>query len=473
MILKTELFEHQRHAYQKLSKLKVGALYMEMGTGKTRTALELIFKRVTERKIDHVVWLCPCSVKTNLRRDIAKHAQNTDSLIDICGIETLSSSYRENKRLWDIVNGTRCYLIVDESNLVKNPLAIRTRNITRLAQVCRYKLILNGTPISRNEADLFAQWYILDWRILGYKSYWSFSANHLEFDEKYSGRVRRVLNTDYLTDKIAPYTYQISKDDCLDLPSKQYLPHFFSMTYEQREEYLRVKETFLDTEILDRDSDAMLFKTFTALQQVTSGREITTSPLAPTKHQPIFKSPLSNPRIQMLLYVVGNLGVEEQAVILCKFTHEIYDVKQALESEYGTGCVSLFFGDLSQKKRQQQLDNFESGVRFLVGNKACAGYGLNLQYCHVLILYNNDWDWATRAQAEDRMHRIGQDHRLQIIDICAERSIDERILDCNSRKESLSDGFKAELNKKNGNVIDWIDGGSNDTDRAERKTEAG
>lgn len=102
-----------------------------------------------------------------------------------------------------------CYLIVDESNLVKNHLAKRTQNIIRLAEKCKYKMILNGTPITRTEQDLYAQWYVLDWRILGYKSFWSFSANHLEYDD--TGRVRKCLNTDYLTEKIGPYSYQIKK----------------------------------------------------------------------------------------------------------------------------------------------------------------------------------------------------------------------------------------------------------------------
>ena len=96
-----------------------------------------------------------------------------------------------------------------ESNLIKNPKAKRTENITRLGEYCRYRLILNGTPITKTEADLYSQWYFLDWRVLGYKSFWSFAANHLEYDD--AGRIIRSLNTDYLTKKMAPYSYQVKK----------------------------------------------------------------------------------------------------------------------------------------------------------------------------------------------------------------------------------------------------------------------
>ena len=74
MILKTNLLRYQREAYDKLCGLKIGALYMEMGTGKTRTALELIKHRIDQGKINHVIWLCPCSIKGDIRAGIAQHS---------------------------------------------------------------------------------------------------------------------------------------------------------------------------------------------------------------------------------------------------------------------------------------------------------------------------------------------------------------------------------------------------------------
>ena len=143
MQFKTELLDHQRKAVDKLKKLKVGALFMEMGTGKTRTTLELINIRLNKERINHVIWLCPCSVKENLRRDIIKHTgEDQHELITICGIQTLSSSYKKYTYLMNMVMNYECYLIVDESSLVKNISAIRTKRIIDLSNICKYKLIL-------------------------------------------------------------------------------------------------------------------------------------------------------------------------------------------------------------------------------------------------------------------------------------------------------------------------------------------
>lgn len=451
--VKTELYDYQQEAVSKLSRVTVGALYMEMGTGKTRTALELIRKRAQKDKINHIIWLCPFSIKTDVERNIQKHMEIPKELLTICGIESLSSSHKTVEQILDLAMVKECYLIVDESNLVKNPFAIRSQNTLRVAQNCKYKLLLNGTPITKTEADLFSQWQILDWRILGYRSYYSFAANHLEFDDKYRNKIRRVLNVDYLTDKISPYTYQVRKDECLNLPNKRYVTHYFSLTDEQKEHYLTVAYDFLSpSRLIDNTfEDALIYRTFTALQQITSGERIITSASQPIKHEPFFKNIESNPRITALLNVMSSFS-KEKVIIFCRFLHEIESIYTVL-SRHGYSC-QINHGGLTKARRQYALDEFEKHDQVLISSKSCASYGLNLQFCSNIIYYNNDWDWGTRVQSEDRIHRIGQQHPITIVDLCASSKIDERIQYSLSRKECLTDRFKKQLGKKN--LIKWL-----------------
>lgn len=443
MELITNLYEHQKRATEKLRHIKVGALYLECGTGKTRTALELIKIRLDMKKVDHILWLCPCSVKENLKRDIIKHTGNDQKdLITICGIETLSSSTKTNLKLLDMVHDSKTYLIVDESNLVKNYRAKRTKNIIRLAENCKYKLILNGTPISRSEADLFSQWYILDWRILGYQSFWSFAANHLEYDERIPGKVNKCLNIDYLVRKIAPYTYQIKKSECLDLPEKTYEREYCYLSKNQREHYNWIADKMMLE--LDELEPETIYRLFSALQSVIAGFRV-----KPGKHLikvPMFKNPLQNPRIECLMDLVESMT--EKAIIFCKYTYEIETITELLNKKYGEETAVSFYGELNQKQRQKNLDKFRDKAQFLIANKTCAGYGLNLQFCSYIIYYSNDWDYATRSQSEDRVHRIGQNKNVHIIDICAGCTLDERILKCLEKKEDLVDSFKREIESK-------------------------
>ena len=451
----TDLLPYQQDAVNKLSKIKVGALYMEQGTGKTRTTLSLALPRIQSGKVDVILWLCPCSVKKNLREDITYHCGELPDEIVIRGIESLSSSDRLYMLLMRLVATHKVMLVVDESNLVKNKMAIRTNRIIELSKHCKYKLILNGTPISKCEADLFAQWYILDWRILGYQSYYSFAANHLEYwtirtpsgqEIVDKSRIKRVLHVDYLTEKIAPYTYQVKKKDCLKLPEKVYSTMSFRMTDEQEAEYGDVERRYLA--MVDEIKSETIYKLFSACQHVTSGRHVLSNPEERMKTAPVFKNPIDNPRIKTLLKIVEELG-NEKAIIFCKYQSEIDDILSLLPNSVE------FTGRLNQRKRQENRERFRNDAQFLVANKTCGAYGLNLQFCHAIIFYNNDFNLATRLQAEDRVHRIGQDHEVKIWDIECIDSLDEFILDCLRRKENVAEAFKRFIKQQQEEGIEW------------------
>lgn len=449
----TTLYPYQAEAVEKLCHLRVGALFMEQGTGKTRTTLGLLKPRLDAGKVDVVLWLCPCSVKKNLAEDILYHCGGMPSEIIIRGIESLSSSDRLYLQLHRLVQEHKVFLVVDESALVKNKKAIRTERIIELSSHCQYKLILNGTPVSRNEADLFAQFYILDWRILGYRSFYSFAANHIEYwsvklpngtEVVDKNRIKNVLNTEYLAEKIAPYTFQIRKKDCLTLPEKRYRAVGFSLSVEQALLYEEVREEYLIN--VDEMRDDTIYKLFSALQHVASGRKVLTGPTERMETEPLFEDPRDNPRIQALMETLE--GNTEKCIIFCKYQHEINDIMSLLPN------AVEFTGHLNQKKRQENRRRFMDDAQYLVANKSCGAYGLNLQFCHKMIFYNNDFSLATRLQAEDRIHRIGQAHNVEIIDIIGWDTIDQFISDCLRRKENLAEAFKREVAAKKNLVFE-------------------
>lgn len=447
----TSLLPHQQAAVDKLGGCKVGALYMDMGTGKTRTTLEFVRDRYNRGKIDYVIWLCPCSVIQNLKDDIRFHCGRLPNFFLIKGIESISGSDKLYLSLLKAVQTHKCMLVVDESNLVKNPFSLRTKRITEISSYCSYKYILNGTPVSRNEADMFAQWYILDKRILGYDSYYSFAANHLVYREvkdqwgnkHRTDQIVRVLSVDYLTEKIAPYAFQIKKDECVKLPEKYYHPYHFSMTSKQEILYTGTFNWFKEN-VDDLDSST-IYKLFAACQHVTSGRQVLSSPSQPMQTAEIFDDPLKNPRIQCLDDVLYKIG-DEQCIIFAKYTEEIDEITYLLDKKWLSHTE--FTGRLNRTKREKSLEAFRSGeAQFLLANKMCGAYGLNLQFCYNEIFYSNDFQWATRQQAEDRTHRLGQTHDVHIYDIIAMDSIDEFIDENLSGKTSMVASFQRWIKK--------------------------
>lgn len=455
MRLRSQLLPHQEKAVEKLVKIKVGALFMEQGTGKTITALELCRIRMERGKVDRILWLCPCSAKENIKQEILKHAApEMLSKVTICGIESLSSSVRVNAYLINLVRNARTYLVVDESLLVKNPRAYRTENILRIAGCCDYRLILNGTPVSKNEADLFSQFYLLDWRILGYQSYWSFAANHLEYDPRNPKRVIRCLNKEHLARKIAPYTYQVKKADCLDLPKKIWQRRYFDLTEDQANHYNEAADHLLFA--LEETKPETIYRLFSGLQAVICGGRVRFAKKAGYEHtltSPFFADPLDDPRFQCLLQELP----EEKSIVFCSYAKDVRNIANHLNQTRGAETAVMFDGSVTQRKRFEAIEQFRDKSSYLIANRNCAGYSLNLQFCHNIVYYSNTWDLATRLQSEDRVHRIGQEEPIAILDICAENTLDERILDCLFRKESMLEAFRDKIAAQGKNAMrDWL-----------------
>lgn len=464
----TSLMEHQAKAVDKLRHVKVGALYMDMGTGKTRTALDLAVRRKKEKRVDCILWLCPVSVKRTIADEIEKHmagavyellgtsgVRNWAADIYIAGLESLSQSMSLEFVLLELVEKRKCFVIVDESSLVKNHLAKRTRAIWRLGERTQYKLILSGTPITNNEQDLYSQWYFLDPRILGYNSFYSFAANHLEYDSRIPGRVVRAHNVEHLVNKMSPFVYQVRKDECLELPPKSYSRRYYWMSGDQYWEYKASKDHFF--ELLERFDDwegitsTIIFRLFATLQRIVSGKT--------WNWKDIFDNPLENPRVQLLLETVGDLPKDSKAIIWCKYTHEIDMLHDVLTRE-GYESAKLY-GEMSLKERERVLEQFDTSGEFLIANKRCGAFGLNLQQANYAIYYSNDFSWETRSQSEDRIHRVGQTKNVHIIDLICENTIDERIYNTLMSKESLVDSFRREIDRHKDDkeaIWRWING---------------
>lgn len=258
---RTDLLPHQADAVAKLLPSRVGGLFAEMGTGKSRILIELAERR--RAKIDRVVWFCPVSVKATVRSEILKHTSCEpedivvfDDRTDVgtmpldrpwyvVGIESLSSSVRIIAA-FDALVDERTFVAVDESTYIKGPHASRTRRVTDMSRRARYRAVLTGTPFTQGVVDLYAQMSFLSPKILGYNSFWSFARNHLEYETdrrtgKVTGRIVRSHNTEYIAAKIAPYVYQIRKDECLTLPEKLYDERWVSTSSEQDDAAMEAK----------------------------------------------------------------------------------------------------------------------------------------------------------------------------------------------------------------------------------------
>ncbi len=446
----TTLFLHQLVAIAHVAQLKVGALFMDMGTGKTRCAIELAAQRLP--RISRIVWFCPVSLKTTTVHEILKHTdtdpdqiyvfddETTPATVPevtwyIIGTESISSSDRVTLTANALID-EHTMVVVDESSYIKGHASKRTRRITQMAARSLYRLIMTGTPLSQGVEDLYAQMRFLSPQILGYNSFYSFAANHLEYHPDYPGMVVRAHNTEYLATKIAPYVYQVTKNDAgLNLPEKLNEARYCGLTNAQLDAYERAKHEVLSEVELNGYE---LLKLFSVLQQIVSGFWNNGEVTWEYPHE----------RLDTLGDILQEIGETEPVIVWCKYIYSLHGIVDLLTKTYGTGSVSLYYGDLDEHQRDVELARWQAGAsRFFVATMSTGGHGLTLVRAAYSVFYENEFSYAHRIQAEDRAHRIGQARRPTYVDIFAECGIERRIERALSRKEDVVRAFRREVGR--------------------------
>ena len=463
----TDLMPHQVPAVAKLLPTRVGGLFMDPGLGKSRTVIELA--KLRAGKWDRFFWFCPCALKETVRFELLKHTDLTgdqiyvfgddttpetspdDRLFYIIGIESMAQSPRVVLAFNGLATD-RSFVAVDESSYIKGHRAIRTLRITGMSERSRYRAVLTGTPFTQGAVDLFAQMRFLSAKILGYHSFYSFAANHLEYEEiKIDGRWRktnriiRSHNTEYLAAKIAPYVYQVRQEECLSLPARIYDSKYFTMTKAQRELYERAKEEILLSEEFEEWSPIRIFRAFGACQTIACGFWNRRDPL--TGERETINVP--HRRIELLMAALGEIPEGEKVIIWANCRRSIAEICAALTKEYGAEAVAELHGGVTEARREASVSAWRQagGSRFLVASQGIGGHGWTLNEAAYVIVYKQGYKCSERIQMERRNHRIGQGRSPVYITLLCCESIDMRISGALAGKEDALRAFQTAVNK--------------------------
>lgn len=413
----------QLQAFEKLKRMRVGALYIDRQDGKLRTVMELVKYRLRRNRIDGVLWLCTRRRVELIRAGIERYAADEAGCIDVCGIETLSHNLQKFLDMMQLAESSRLMLVIDNGLLIKNPDTLRTRRVIALSSKCLYKLLVGDIPFSKNIADIYSQWYALDWRILGYSTFYGFSINHI-------GSKRKATNIEYIVNAIEPYCAQIQRENVQDTAKRKELIWRFNLPANAMDEYHAALDRFVWKAMY---STTGVYRMLQACQHVISGRRIVQD--YPLATEPMYEDPAENPRMCALLDVISYFP-GKRMLILCKYGHECQGVLQLLRSRFGE----------EQTQTYSALHTAYHG-RFVVMN-ICADERENKRLkADVVIYFSNDWNWRKRQEKERQCQNALQGGELTIVSLVAADTIDYRILKCVWAKDNLIRTMRDELAK--------------------------
>lgn len=442
--------------------LKASAWFAKMGTGKTFATIHLAFARWIAGEIDAVVIICPSTLRSVWRKEFAKfatgpyefrsHEQRSTWYDEYCRdtprdrLQVLAVSVEGlgiSAGLYDSVcqfyaQGKRIFTVCDESSRIKNPDAKRTERTIELGKVSDYKLILNGTPIALGIQDLWSQYEFLDPNIIGMGDYWAFKTRYIVKGGYENKQIVGYQNVDELMAMVAPYTAVVGKE-VLDLPPKVMTERFIEITPEQK------KLLRLIAKGSSPDPDAPYIKAENVLEKVLRARQVVGGWLPKGKitmsevDGEMFETvtteliPLEkNPKLDGLLELIDDNFDGSKFIIWSTFVHEIEAIRDTLTKKYGAAAVECYYGGTAMEDRSRIEDRYcnDPKMRFFIGHPTAAGLGLTLISGEndVMVYYSGTNAYIDRAQSEDRAHRIGQKNTVTIVDMIAEKTIDEVIV---------------------------------------------
>lgn len=451
---KTVPYAHQTRALDAARQKQHFALFLEQGTGKTKVAIDRFGELYAEGAIDavliitkkgvHAQWINE-QVPTHLGdiigytarywgqknwRDVFK--DSTDLKIASINVDALITKFGNEQviKFLKQYNG-RVMIVVDESQIIKNSQAKRTKACYDIAKYASHRLILTGTPIAKDLTDEWSQFKFLDEDIIGIKYLTAFRGNFCTMGGFEMRQVVGVRNLPEFKRRVDPYSFRVTKEAELDLPPKVYATVPFEMSDEQKRHFKEMKDTFM-TQL---DSGEIVSVKIAAtcllrLQQITCG-------VLPPAEEGGEITVLPNPRMEALTDLLDQR--QGKAIIWARFNHDIKLIKEKL----GEKAVT-YFGETSATDRQKAVSLFldpASGVDYFISNPAAGGTGLNLQGggCRTVVYYSNSFSSLDRWQSEDRTHRIGMQGTVTYFDLVCVGSPDRRILANLKSKKSISD----------------------------------
>ena len=474
---KTKPYDHQLKALEKSWAAKTYALFMEMGTGKSKVLVDNIAMLYDRGAIRAALIVAPKGVYKNwhdieMPVHLPEHVEHTkvlweptttkkkqmelNTLFDdkgdlkvlIMNIEAFSTAKGLDfaERFLNIFMG-KALIGIDESTTIKNPTAKRTKNILKIGNLASYRRILTGSPVTKSPLDLFSQCLFLDPYHLGYDSYYAYRSRYaLMLDRNFGGRKVQIVDSyrrlGELAEKLDSFSYRVLKEDCLDLPPKVFTKRVVELTDEQDKIYAQMKQmalALLNDKVM---STVNVMTQLMRLHQVTCGT---------FKADDGTITPLKNNRLTALLDCLEE--VEGKVIIWATYREDIKKIVETLKKAYGEASTVEYHGGVDTAYRQDHIAQFQdktSPTRYFVGNPQTGGYGITLTAANTVIYYSNSYDLEKRLQSEDRAHRIGQTGSVTYVDLIAEGTIDENIVKALRSKINIANEIMGE------DIKDWI-----------------
>ena len=318
------------------------------------------------------------------------------------------------------------YVILDESQNIKNPASMTYHSVVRLQ--CEHRLVLTGTPIENSLKDLWAQFNFINPGLLGSADGFRKHFIHpitKEGNDNARKRLQQIIRPFFLRrtkQQVAP-----------ELPPLTEEVVYCEMTPEQREVYQKEKNALRNTILQERHKNS-----FVALNGITRLRQLANHP-----HMVLADYEGGSGKMEQVLDAFETLVSEGHKVLIFSsfVTHLKLLADAFTEREW---LYAMLTG--STLNRESEITRFSTRndvSAFFISLKA-GGVGLNLTDADYVFILDPWWNPAAELQAESRAHRIGQEKQVFVYRFITADTIEEKIRNLQESKSELAETFISE-----------------------------
>ena len=417
----------------------------EMGLGKTIEAAVSLNHWFRNGYIKRAIVVCPASLKLNWEKELNKWLTEPKK-IQVVGRNDVISIRFETDILvinydllskWDypikmIKWGA---IIVDESHMIKNPTAQRTKAVMRIS--ADKKIALSGTPMPNSPKEL---WTVAHWLAPKiFSNQWYFY-NEYCYVRREFGRIiiDGGKNLARLQKKMRCTFFIRRKKSAVlkNLPDKMHkiieLPHDLNELVEEEKELRKtMKNAVLTRKILHKTKAENLLDKATykeKMEAVLQTYRVSFGRLA------IVRKELGMKKLPICIEHIQNTLEKTDSLVVFTYHKE---PAYKLASIFGKRA-SVITGDTKLEDRNEIVNKFQSGeINLLVGTLGAMGTGLTLTRASNMIMLELAWTPAELDQAEDRCHRIGQKNSVLVQYLVLDKSFDANMINKIVKKKKL------------------------------------
>lgn len=462
----TEPYRHQIVALDALHNQEFFALFMEMGTGKSKVIIDELYACAKANPGYRAFIVAPKTVVRNWIKEFKKHLRPDITLwIERCrtgekGVQQLLEGHRSKadlkvwlanyERVACLLDGLKIMkfdlLVLDESTKIKHRGAQRTKACLNLGPTAIRRAILTGSPVTNSIFDLWTQFEFLQPGSLGYMSQSAFKQKfaHVRRFQNWE-KVTGLHNLDLLKRCVARHSFIVTKDQCLDLPPKTFETLTIDMGPQQRQAYEQMVDWFM-AEITTETGEKGFIEARSVLAKLVRLAQITQGFIHSSEGQ-MMDIADGQGKLKAAMDLVDDLPPDRKLLIWCRFRHDVDLLSQELTTRKMK--YLMITGRQGDKERETAVETFNAtnDTRVLIGNPSTGGYGIDLlgspeMPCHTVLYYSNDYSLEKRLQSEDRSHRIGQTHPVTYIDLACVGSIDQHIIQKLQAKRALGEEMR-------------------------------